>query len=905
MGVLEASDFPAQPSANSQTVYVWLGQIASRNLGAVPWKLAPVQTRRTYQPTALVDGWEKFAISHSSIRLEIEAPWDPFDAIWLLERFSDAEIGIASVFLAKEKRSHERWHWPVRIGVLPSDFHAVRRSIDDEIRGKHWHHELAEVLELGETNSRSDLLIIPHGPRAALARILSTPPLLRATAVLLVGATDISRAETVRLLKSIDDELFTNAVALISQTKQPLGRWLHDLMTELSHDHPFDLALSNSLGLPSERPSFLLLANGSWADDMRVSNVANSLTEKLRRPELRRQLIQVDSDLARSLSHEMSINVRPGEHIIADLPPMLRLYDREARGATTLSRFTKAVRHQLRTVEPMPEQRRLQAQVFEELPAAPAPPVTFFRAGALHRVDVRVGLPEQEWICANQVFPTEKLPPSKRGHVLTVVFVEPDLAADPQVDHIFLPHTGSSETCSFYLQIPTDAHDVHARVTVSYKNRILQTSILEGTVRPHSKPDPKLPVIRFTPEVVVSPGMSDLDRQSSYDAALVFNHTKRGAARVLKLVDDSAGLVSTGSLLPTVQAIEDALANCDWSSASYRSLTGKGTLSLLRVLAAHGTLLYRGVIKQQLADSQLANAKKIQLIAAKPGARLPVEYFYDRPSPGPKAKLCPGAKRALKAGQCEGPCTSRESAGMFVCPLGFWGMRKVLEWHSFRPESAGELQGRDYALQQTRIASRKQLRPLEHAIVGASDRANSEVKNSVPKLLAFIKKSKVPNRFVNTWPEWKKHIGTDSPSLLVLIPHTDVDGTLNVPMMEIGKQQWLTLNQLDEDYIHVKKVQPIVLLLGCETAQQHVTFEDFISNFSIQGAAIVVASSTSILGRQAAPLAAEFVRVLKTLIGGNGATFGDVMLTVRRNVMQKGYPMVLSVSSYGDADWRL
>jgi hypothetical protein len=101
------------------------------------------------------------------------------------------------------------------------------------------------------------------------------------------------------------------------------------------------------------------------------------------------------------------------------------------------------------------------------------------------------------------------------------------------------------------------------------------------------------------------------------------------------------------------------------------------------------------------------------------------------------------------------------------------------------------------------------------------------------------------------------------------------------------------------------KVHPVVFLLGCETAKQEASFEDFISNFASHGAAIVVASSTLVLGRQATVVAAEFVSTLKRMSKSKDKTFGDVVLSVRRTMLSKGFPMVMSVSAYGDADWRI
>jgi hypothetical protein len=901
-GMLEAANVSTVSPGTAQGIYTQLSHILVEAKGAIRWSVSSPGMPPWFKPAALAEAWKLFITGLTALQIEISALWEPFDPIWLVEELSRPEVGIASVYVAKERRSHDRWHWPLRVGFLPDRNSAdLLRAIERQARSKRWHKDLTTLIRLGEVDNRCDLLLIPHGPRAALARILDVPAALRATSVILLGPVDCSRADTVRLMKAIDDELYTNAMAFVSGEVLSPALWLHKLVTELSHDHPFDLAFTLSLGKRSECPSSLLLANGVWNDQVRVSKVASSLEKELKRPEVRVKKLRVDIPLATRL------NVKKGMHMIADLPPMLKRYDEENRGATTLVHFTKAVHRTLRKAAPPPAERRLQAQAFEVSggsDGALVGPVAFFRASAVHQIDVRIGLPEIDWISSPTPFPDKKLPPSIAGHRLTVVFVEPDLAPEPQISHIFLPPTGLSGTCSFHLKAPADATEIHARIAVSYKNRVLQTSILEGPVKRSAKQSPH-GAIKMVPEVVVSAGMADLDRQASYGGALVFNQTKKGTHKVLKLVDDSAVLISTGVLSKYVQKIEGALGRSDWGHKDFRAIDAKGTLKLLRVLAAHGRLLYRGLVDTFFGDSQLEAAGRIQLIAAKPNSRLPVEYCYDLRTPGKTATICPDAAKAFKTGKCSENCSARKNPEKYLCPFAFWGMSKILEWHSFRPQSAGELQNNDYALQQERIALRKQLKPLTRATVGASDRANKGVKDSVPQLLALIKKEHVPSRFVNTWPEWKKSIGADSPSLLVLIPHIDTDQDLDVAKMEIGTEQWLTIDQLEKDYVRSPKVPPVVLLLGCDTAQQHVSFEDFISNFSVQGAAIIVASSTMILGRQATVLAQEFIKVMREYSGKKGKTFGDVMLTVRRNMMQQGYPMVLSVSSYGDADWRL
>jgi hypothetical protein len=858
------------------------------------------------QPETFVQGWKKF-IEGVSRPLRIELHPLRLDPLWTVEQLLRPNVGAKSIFVSKDKGSpNRRWHWPLRIGFLcdASSAEVLAEVKERSQTSEKWSTDLVTFIQLRGDTRRCDLLLIPHSLRDGLKSVLNHSPYQQADCAILLGSLDTNPGDTTRYLNWINGELHTNAIALV-RPGDSIAEWFFRFLRHLSHDEVFDLALSNSLQSPGWMP--FLMANGAWIEEVRLSSLVNMLRNKLSQSDLRKKVDKAVLGSGLKVEALNSLLSEKGER---------NLYLKESDAASTLAKAMKAISPVLRRSELVPVERRLQAQVFdlsdpatksreEGRPERPGEPISSFRAGSLHRIDVRVGPLDDKWIASDRRFPNEQLPRSEREHCLTVILSEPVMVPQPQIAHIFLPAEGSSTTCSFHFQVHEGSGQVEARITVLYKNRVLQTSILKGPIQSAGKSVPANEVISFVPEVVVSPGMSDLDRQSVYGAALLLNHPVGGGPQVMKIVNERAELISTANLATFVQQIEDKLARCDWASKDFRNLSAPGTVELLRFLAAHGSLLYGGIVKQQFIDQNLAAAKRVQVIAAKLGTHLPVEYFYEFKSPDPTATLCPSAESALRAGECR-DCGKRKDQNRYVCPLGFWGINRVLEWHLFRPQAARDLGNHDFALQQEKIAQRKQLEGLRAAVIGASSRVNAEVKNSVPNLIAVFKKTKVPAISVNTWQRWKTDIAAHSPSILVLIPHTDTDAQLKLPKMEIGDAQWLTLDQLDESYVRSSGGPPIVLLLGCETGQQQVSFEDFISNFAYRGAAIVVSSTTFLLGRQATLLAGEFVRTLREMSSKNGdKTFGDVVLTVRRNMLRKGYPMVLSVSSYGDADWRI
>jgi hypothetical protein len=100
----------------------------------------------------------------------------------------------------------------------------------------------------------------------------------------------------------------------------------------------------------------------------------------------------------------------------------------------------------------------------------------------------------------------------------------------------------------------------------------------------------------------------------------------------------------------------------------------------------------------------------------------------------------------------------------------------------------------------------------------------------------------------------------------------------------------------DKDYV--------VVLLGCDTAHTEIPYQGMVREFRGSGARVVVSTVNAILGRHAVPVAKELLEILKS---GSVAdrSMGDALRELRRRALADGYPMVLSVVAFGDADWVL
>ncbi len=559
-------------------------------------------------------------------------------------------------------------------------------------------------------------------------------------------------------------------------------------------------------------------------------------------------------------------------------------------------------------VAPQPAPRFLQAQVFD----AERDKLLrrSWRAGVLHSIRVRVGLPAEEWIESGVRFPDEELPKDEAEYRLTLVFSEPWLLDHPLIGEISLPRVGNSTFHSFPLWVKADAERVEGRLIVLYRNRILQTALLRGPVA--RDPDAaERGGIELQIEAVVRPVLSGLGERSPFGAALLLNHDSRAVPRLTRIADDHAEILAAGELQELGEWFDRRLSEVATSRRDFEGgLGAAATVELLRDFATHGSMLYDYLVKDMLGEDRFAGDGPIQILSTRVDAWLPVEFVYDRKAPLPDAPLCPNAAEALRAGRCDDTCPTGKEAAECICPLGFWGMRRVLERHAHDPSFARSLRGVDFALQAEPVAGRETLAVLGDTLLGASQRVGKSCPGSLDEIAQTVEAvTGRPPRRAESWSDWAASISEGEVPLQVLLVHTDrvSEGGL-LQKMEIGEDSWLSVANLDESYVRDRpeKRPPLVLLLGCETGAPEISFLGFVGKFRRSGAAIVLSTGSTVHSVHAVPVAKRYLEVLARLIREGGATtFGEVMRTARRELLADGYPMVLCLAAYGDADWRL
>jgi hypothetical protein len=548
-------------------------------------------------------------------------------------------------------------------------------------------------------------------------------------------------------------------------------------------------------------------------------------------------------------------------------------------------------------VTPAPDSPRfLQAQLQDRTnPNRPVRVEGTLRPATSYQAAVRIGLPDREWASLDTPFPS--LPPQPEGHWLTVIFWEPQVSPEPQVKPLWLPPKGSSEPVSFSFETPADGADaIAARITVLHANRVLQTGLLRARIGRRGR-------WTFELDAVPRAHLEGLSDRSRFDVALVLNHDAEGTPRLTAAADDQAVVVSLSE--NAVEGLTDLLGHQISKIAAaperYEALHGEGTQELLRVLAQKGGALHKTLCKHtflaRLSQPDAAGRQpRIHLTSAKADSFLPIELLYRFEPPEDTAQLCEHALEALAKGSCLAECPSDKE--QTVCPLGFWGMCRVIERHAHRPEH-NELPGA-FQLRPEPLRERDRLDVSGSALLAASDLASTHETGAVQSLYGRLRK-RGPAALVSTWQEWAAHVASDRPQLLVLLPHHARQDGFEV--LEIGAGDPLKSSLVKKKHVLAAK-PPVVLLMGCETNLARIAFDNFATLFLDEGAAVVVSTIATILGRHASPATALLVDLLDQLADGKH-TLGDVMLRLRQTLVAKSTPMALGLTAYGDADWVL
>ncbi|HYC62226.1 MAG TPA: hypothetical protein VEK79_21930 [Thermoanaerobaculia bacterium] len=834
---------------------------------------------------AYLSGWGE------TPRIEIDPGFDTralVDAAWVHETLSTREVDAASVYIrADEPVAKVVLAWPVRVGVLST---TEASALLDAFRQYHYADKLVTFVTLDESHRECDVFVSPNALRRTVADLAALPFPIRCDLAIVLGATDASARNMMSLISALRTLSRSAGVALAATHASTRLHWFSSFIDEIAHNNPLDVALRAAMPAGDVVMFVASRVLAQWTLSKRVE----LLRETMEAVAPRDTPLVLPPATTYALNLPESVTFR---EVTARMSrPETMRWDREADMASAsveLSEITAAAM----TESPLPEARWIQAQVYGETQELVKHE---FRRAAKHEVRVRIAPDDTEWMRGEGVFPDDQLPDDDREHLVTVIFFDPQFMPEPQMGTILLPRRGASSTVSFFFK--PDAETVEARITVLYQNRVLQTALVKGSVTNNELPKPDRNIVVVT-EAVIRPGMQSLGSMERGDAAIVLNKSAAGEAGALKTGAGRASYVSIEDLKDEIGWFDDELSKIADDPDKYAGLFTPATVNMLVNFAQHGRLLYLHFMDSRDFE-KMRDAERIQVVSAKPEARFPIEFVYDRELEPGVSTLCTRAVEALATGKCEHDTLPGDSPGSVICPLGFWGLRKVIERHvhdSSNPIPTGQ----DFGLQAEPVEGRNKLEVLKCALLGATKKVDAHEPGGIARVqnrLAAIVPATQPA--IEKWDVWKSAM-CNAPTLLVLLVHVEQEAKLQ--KMEIGDKEFLGAAFISEKFIREPKSNPppLVLLMGCETGAPRMSFQGFVSQFRRFGAAAVISSGSTVLGRHVVPVTEELLAQLQSLSAGQSTSIGEAMRAIRRSMLANGLPMVLALTAYGDADWRL
>jgi hypothetical protein len=927
-----------------------LGLIPRRLHGNATAALAAVATAlnsddiRTWRFDALPsgDGWARFpppstlaGLVHTACQAKTQRfglmPGVSTLDVWNAVRQLIPRHEVVAHLVGSAARQRIRFRWPLRVGFLPgpnAEAEANRLMSRDS-----WGGNVYEAFVLSRRRIECDFLMCVEDAQEAPALLELAVRELGALSADLIAVFGYGYATGGKdLAKTIPIRASANAggVAYFTSGEDPVES-IRSLCIELSHNKPIDVALAHS-----SRSEALLIASHKLLEASVLGSKVTTLATAL---ESRGQAdIVLDPDKfgrwataaappsggappdeapppkgapppkeapppRRRSARPAPVHAKPPQPAgptRAAVSDYLRRsagefeWHEESNEASDLGRAMRALAEEDAKLS---GPRYLQA-AFATHKSPEVPLAGGLKPLADYLVNVFVGQEREGYSRAGVAFPDLPPPDDGRAHELDVVFWEPELCKQPVVKKLELPPLGSSGICRFELRTRKNTKSIHARITILHRNRVLQTGTLTARVGPRAN-------VKFELDAIPRRILSGLDERTNFSMALVLNDAKgSGAVHLTAKGKSQTFSVDATAVSELVDTVGSAISDIKKDPKSFAGIRAAGSEELLLMLAAKGRALREYMERYNEEGVELVTPEYVQLVSTKPGKVFPLEFIYDWTAPEMDAKLCPHAEAALASGDCLQTCARHaDPANMSktVCPFGFWGLRCVIErkLHDNK-KSAGKTATPGSA--EPVSGSRTVLRPLTSVLVAATPKADNIVPTSVSDMLARIRAIDSGAERVMEWAKWPGEVARVKPSTLALVVH-QAKGRGGTPQLEIGPPPMLSSDFLVEKFVTApgSTTPPIVLLIGCETGRAKVSYENFALRFQWRGAALVVSTIAEVVGRQAAPMAAEILEAIQLV--KEPTSFAVVMRDVRRKLLAEGTPMVLGLVADGDADW--
>jgi hypothetical protein len=871
------------------------------------------------EASVLAQAWKKIAprahvarLSHPPIGVRFEcyinsAAEAPMTSIHDILAFAPH---VSSVFWPTDTgQIPTTWDWPLTVGFFDDD---ASRALRDTLSGS-YHAQLRRHVSVMEAEQDVTLLLLP----GTLEQSLSLPPppsYVSIHTVVALGGAD-GTVGMVQLLDVLRQRMRAAAAAVLGVPEAARQAWLTELTAELGHNTPLDVALFLSgRGDPRSRPLVIGQAgafrSAQLSEQVRRVTRRIAATTRLGSPSVNALLFSRSFSLDPTLITRGPDLLTIGPDLVAAVDERLALlpFDSEGGDATNLLATFEVARNA--EAERPGEPRFFQANIFVA-ESGENKTSSYAVAGRVHRAHVSIGPPREDTAVADAPFP--ELEDEPGGHELDVHWVELTWGARgrpraPQTARLHLPYRGRSNTVPFSFTPAEGLVEYVARLVVVHRGRVLQTALARVPVGAMSE---RAAGVRIQVESMIRTFEAAGLPGRGFDVAMVLNDTPEGHPLVAAIHDGSAAALPIGGDIDTLsRQIGRALDRYADAQDEGADLSLEDPRVLLRTLARKGNLL-RGALRACETAGEYTRASRIQLISLKPDAVLPVELCYEGPAPNDDATVCPHAAEALgkQMDRCDPRCHGPTNE--IICPFAFWALSKRIERHLPAVEVQREMGGVEYrALRNEEIQQWRTPLSLGASVLWAVHvRADVGGEGTIAKCeesLRQLFEDKVHR--VRTWQDWRTAVSGRRPSMLALVAHIDQDEDDDV-FLEIENEEKLTVAEIETEHVCITAPPgPLVVLLGCSTADQTLAPFTVISRFREKQAAIVVGTLGKVIGRHAALTAVTLLAELRAFsqrIGETPTSFADAFLTIRRKLMAEGKTMALGLIAIGDANWKL
>lgn len=489
------------------------------------------------------------------------------------------------------------------------------------------------------------------------------------------------------------------------------------------------------------------------------------------------------------------------------------------------------------------------------------------------QADINVGIePKTPLHAAIPAFPEDRIEWQGDSKLLQVHMFE--LGQKPVSQTLLLSRTGNSSVVTFNHN--ADVNEIDLRFIISDGAQLLQTARLQAE---------RGGAIRFFIETIVTP----LDRaKAGFDVALLVNDSLGKQPSVTAITADGS-------------AVHVALKEYDLTTARQQLLNvldeavanPNAPLAPLMVrLANRGKIIMDGL--REVIPQWPSKLDRVQLVTQS-DAFFPIEYLFEGTLPdSSQAPLCAERAGCLKAGRAIADCSIRAS-GDALCPMGFLGVSAVIERHTWQTGRAAQVWGASGEQQ----LERHRIKDLSSIAFAASNRADDfEDEDVLPHEVVRIAgiEAALGVNSITDWKAWKASLedSTPSPALLLLLIHLEDN------VLYVGANS--DLNQGAIDQKHIRDAQ-VVIAIGCSTGLGDARGGSLPAILQRNGARVVIAAMTTVLGRHANRVARDLATTLRDAAQApNSAYVGTIMSNIRRKLLADGLALGLAVVAFGDAD---